>query len=816
MRRRAHVVAEDDRRAGTSTSVDTSGADGRLADDRSAAIDERSRDRPRSTPADPPHAASTAVVARRASSAAISTPIHPGRAASIAASDELRGARPPRAPRPGTGAAPRERDRAGEAQQRHRARSARPCRSPSCADVAEAGWTSTGDAADRAGEQSQSAARGWVASPSAPRSAQQRRSPPVTLLRSPADGVRPEVDASNAEPVMQPGCANRRHVMRAMTCPSCGAAVRARRALLPARAGTRVASRRRARSGASSRCCSPTSSASPRLAEQLDPEQVKRLIDSCVRAARRRRHDVRRAGRQDARRRHPRPVRCAGRPRGRCRAGGACRRCGCSRRWRAYVDERSASTVPLQMRIGINTGEVLVGIARRHRLHGDGRRRQHRVADPGRGAARRRARRRDHARAHRRRHRRTIEPSPAAATRARDSRSPTWLAQRGARAARARATAGRISASSAAEREMSLDRTPRCSSSLERRRGACCSTCSARAASARRGSSTRCSRRLDRRRAAARGRLRAVRREQRVVADRAGAVARTSASTRRCTGRGDPREPPRRRRRVDVRVEPRRRRRGRRSSSRCSCTCSAIRRPRRRSRSRRRPRRDPPQRRQGDRAAQREGPGRAVDRRPALGRPGRRRPARAPRRIACGRLPFVLVTSMRPGSRGRLAAGHRPQHGRVDRRCSRSRARRATSSRSSCSARRSTVPTPTSGCSARSSTAAAATRCSCRSSPCWSREEGPTSELPDSLRALIAARLDQLTPARAPGARQRGGARRVGAPGQVARAVRRRRCTSRSTRRSSTSLDSKGFLALATAGGGSSAATPCARRRTRC
>ena len=43
--------------------------------------------------------------------------------------------------------------------------------------------------------------------------------------------------------------------------------------------------------------------------------------------------------------------------------------------------------VDVQMRIGINTGEVLVGTRRRLRLHGDGRRRQHGVATPGAGAA---------------------------------------------------------------------------------------------------------------------------------------------------------------------------------------------------------------------------------------------------------------------------------------------------------------------------------------------------------------------------------------------------------------------------------------------
>ncbi len=42
---------------------------------------------------------------------------------------------------------------------------------------------------------------------------------------------------------------------------------------------------------------------------------------------------------------------------------------------RAGLDEP-----PIEMRVGINTGEVLVGTLGRHRVHGDGRRRQHRLA----------------------------------------------------------------------------------------------------------------------------------------------------------------------------------------------------------------------------------------------------------------------------------------------------------------------------------------------------------------------------------------------------------------------------------------------------
>ena len=131
-------------------------------------------------------------------------------------------------------------------------------------------------------------------------------------------------------------------------CPSCGSPVARRRA-------------RRSRSGGSSRSCSPTSSATPSLAEHLDPEQRQAPDRVVLRAPGRRHRAVRRPRRQAARRRHRRPVRRAGRPRGRRRAGRAGRRCGCRRRWRRFVDGRPAPSPPIQMRVGINTGEVLVG-----------------------------------------------------------------------------------------------------------------------------------------------------------------------------------------------------------------------------------------------------------------------------------------------------------------------------------------------------------------------------------------------------------------------------------------------------------------------
>ena len=69
---------------------------------------------------------------------------------------------------------------------------------------------------------------------------------------------------------------------------------------------------------------------------------------------------------------------------------------------RDFRDEHPSDA--LRIRIGVNTGEVLVGTLGRHRVHGDGRCRQHRLAAPGVGAPRGGAGRRRHARrcAHRR------------------------------------------------------------------------------------------------------------------------------------------------------------------------------------------------------------------------------------------------------------------------------------------------------------------------------------------------------------------------------------------------------------------------------
>ena len=97
------------------------------------------------------------------------------------------------------------------------------------------------------------------------------------------------------------------------------------------------------------------------LSESLDPEQVKNLVDALLRAPGARRHLVRRPGRQDRGRRHHRPVRRAGGPRGRRRAGGAGRA--------AHAGDACRPTGPTraprcELRIGVNTGEVLVGALR--------------------------------------------------------------------------------------------------------------------------------------------------------------------------------------------------------------------------------------------------------------------------------------------------------------------------------------------------------------------------------------------------------------------------------------------------------------------
>ena len=109
-----------------------------------------------------------------------------------------------------------------------------------------------------------------------------------------------------------------------------------------------------------------------------------------LRAARRRHRRLRRPGRQDHRRRHRRPVRRADRPRGRRRAGRAGRAADAG----DAGGHAAELGVDIRMRVGVNTGEVLVGrAARRRRLHRDGRRGEHRQPPADRGRARRGARR---------------------------------------------------------------------------------------------------------------------------------------------------------------------------------------------------------------------------------------------------------------------------------------------------------------------------------------------------------------------------------------------------------------------------------------
>ena len=124
------------------------------------------------------------------------------------------------------------------------------------------------------------------------------------------------------------------------------------------------------------------------LAEHLDPEQVKRLVESCFERLVADIERVRRAGRQAARRRHRRPVRRAGRPRGRRRAGGAggAADAGDARPLRRGDPGRPAADAHRhQHRRGAGRHP------RRVRLHGDGRRREHRLAPAGAGPAGRRA-----------------------------------------------------------------------------------------------------------------------------------------------------------------------------------------------------------------------------------------------------------------------------------------------------------------------------------------------------------------------------------------------------------------------------------------
>ena len=131
-------------------------------------------------------------------------------------------------------------------------------------------------------------------------------------------------------------------------------------------------------SAGSSPSCSPTSSGFTTLSETRDPEQVKNLVDRCFERLVADIDALRRPGRQDRRRRHRRPVRRAGRPRGRRRAGGAGRaaHAGDARR---RTPPSSAPPIAAARRRQHRRGARRRAAGRR-RLHGHGRRGEHRAA----------------------------------------------------------------------------------------------------------------------------------------------------------------------------------------------------------------------------------------------------------------------------------------------------------------------------------------------------------------------------------------------------------------------------------------------------
>ena len=135
-------------------------------------------------------------------------------------------------------------------------------------------------------------------------------------------------------------------------------------------------------------------------------------------------HELRRSGRQDPGRRHRRAVRRACRPRGRRRA----RRAGIV----AYATiDRRAGGGPRSAHPHAHRHQHRRGpgrrAARRRRLHGDGRRREHGLTPADRGTPRRCARRAGHARCHRR-GRIAYESVGEVEVRGREEKVAAWLA----------------------------------------------------------------------------------------------------------------------------------------------------------------------------------------------------------------------------------------------------------------------------------------------------------------------------------------------------------------------------------------------------
>ena len=269
------------------------------------------------------------------------------------------------------------------------------------------------------------------------------------------------------------------------------------------------------------------------LAEHRDPETVKRLDRPLLPAAGRRHHVVRRAGRQDPRRRHPGPVRRARGPRGRRRAGRAGRAADAGhadplrRHVRPGRQRRDPHAHRHQHRRGAGRH------ARRHRLHGDGRRGQHRLpaadaAPPGRHPGRRR-------RPTRSRRRRSASSRPASSTPGAASRAsrPGWRSRPPRRRAVVTTGPQQVRWSGASRSWPSV--APRSTWSRSANRSVLLAISGENGV----GKSRLAEELVDYmqqhgRRRRPRGRMRALRRGQRVVADRQRTVADTSISTRHC------------------------------------------------------------------------------------------------------------------------------------------------------------------------------------------------------------------------------------------------------------------------------------------